>query len=56
MAGLKDFFDNLIGEEGVKTDVSLDLAPTVYVYLIMAIAVGMTIGGIGMYYAKKTLS
>jgi hypothetical protein len=36
-----DFLDNLIGEQGVKTDVQISLPPSAYIYLGAALFIGI---------------
>lgn len=37
-------YENLIGEEGLKIDVTLSISPEIYAKLFMVIALSMTIG------------
>ena len=38
---MSSFIDKIIGEEGVKTDVQISIAPSTYVYLAAALFVGL---------------
>lgn len=44
---------NIIGQQGVKADVQVDVKPRVFVYLAAGIASGIFVGGLLYLVSKK---
>lgn len=50
---IEGYADKLVGEEGVKFTVEANLHPSNYMYIAIAIAIGMSVGSLITIIMKK---
>lgn len=51
-----DFLSNLIGEEGLKANVAVKLAPATVPILIISIVAAIVIGGVATHFVLKKIA
>jgi hypothetical protein len=50
-----DFLGNLVGEEGLKADVAIKLAPATIPILIASVVAAIIIGGVASHFIIKKI-
>ena len=53
---VKSYVDKLIGQEGLKTYVSVNIEPKTYAYLGLTIVASVLIGGLALELIKKSFN